>query len=104
MGLDKETVSKIATYIGYSVYVITVIFGAYMIIADPTTLYGYTPSMIQVGGLLLIAYGLIQVVVTAYNRLPPLVHKTSEQVAIDKSKMRDRNDKKSKEHKVKDQS
>lgn len=99
MGLDKETVGKIATYIGYLVYVLTVIYGAYLLIADPSTLYGYSPSAIQVGGILLIAYGVVQIIVTAYNRLPTAVPKTAEQKAIDKSKMRERNDKKSKERK-----
>ena len=100
MGLDKETAGKIATYLGYTVYVLTVIYGAFLIFADPTTLYGeYSPSAIQIGGLLLIAYGIIQVIVTIYNRIPPTVPKTPEQISVDKSKMRERNDKKSKERK-----
>lgn len=100
MSVNKETAGKIATYLGYTVYALTVIYGGYLIFADPTTLYGsYSPSAIQVGGLLLIAYGIIQIVVTIYNRLPEVIPKTSEQVAIDKSKMRERNDKKSKERK-----
>jgi hypothetical protein len=100
MGFNKETAGKLATYIGYTVYVLTVIYGAFLIFADPTTLYGeYSPSAIQIGGLLLIAYGIIQVAVTVYNRLPPAVPKTAEQIIVDKSKMRDRNDKKSKERK-----
>jgi len=98
--MDKEAVGKIATYLGYTVYVLTAIYGAFLIVADPITLYGsYSPSAIQVGGLLLIAYGLIQIIVTIYNRLPPTIPKTSEQIAVNKSKMRERNDKKSKEHK-----
>jgi len=100
MGFNKETAGKLATYIGYTVYVLTVIYGGYLIFADPTTLYGeYSPSAIQIGGLLLIAYGIIQVIVTVYNRLPPVVQKTPEQISIDKSKLRERNDKKSKERK-----
>jgi hypothetical protein len=100
MGLDKAAAGKIATYIGHAVYVLTVIYGGYLIFADPITLYGeYSPSAIQIGGLLLIAYGIIQIIVTIYNRLPPTVPKTAEQISVDKSKMRERNDKKSKERK-----
>jgi hypothetical protein len=102
MGFEKEQVNKIASYIGYAVYALTIIYGGYMIFADPTTLYGTSPSVIQIGGLLLIAYGIIQIVVTIYNRLPPAVQKTPEQIAINKSKLRERNDLKSREHKLKD--
>ncbi len=99
MAIDKTTMSKSATIIGYGVYALTILFGVYLIFGDPETLTSTKPSLVQVGGLLLICYGLVEVGVTFYNRLPDIEIKTQDQIAVNKAKLRERNDAKSKEKK-----
>lgn len=89
--------SKAATVFGYSIYVLTSILGSYMILGDITVMTSTKPSLVQIGGLLLICYGLVECGVTYYNRLPPMQPRTQEQITADKSKLRERNDAKSKE-------
>jgi hypothetical protein len=97
MALDKASMSKWATGFGYGVYALTVVLGVYLIIGDPIALTSTKPSFVQIGGLMLICYGIVEVAVTYYNRLPPMKPRSKEQVAVDKSKMRERNDAKSKD-------
>ncbi len=100
MALDKQSMGKFATVIGYLVYAASTVFGIFLIFTDPTQLYTTKPSMIQLGGLLIICYGIVECAVTFYNRLPPLEVKTAEQVSVDKARLREINDRKSKEKKA----
>jgi len=99
MALDKEMINKLATFFGYTVYVISIIFGFYIVFADPVTLMQTKPTLPQLAGLLIICYGIVQCIVTFYNRLPPLEVKTSNQIAINKANLREFNDRKSREKK-----
>jgi len=99
MALDKEMINKLATFFGYSVYVLTILFGFYVVFADLETIAQTKPTLAQLAGLLLICYGTVQCIVTFYNRLPPLEVKTVDQIAINKVNLRKFNDKKSREKK-----
>jgi hypothetical protein len=99
MSFNRETISKASTYFGYGVYAATVVFGIYLILGNPAGMTATNPSHIQIAGVLLICYGLVEVAVTSYNRLPPLHVKTDAERAVDKAKIRERNDAKSRERK-----
>lgn len=97
MAITKQSMSKAATIFGYLVYVLTAILGVYLIFGDTVAMTSTKPSLVQIGGLMLICYAIVECAVTYYNRLPPMQPRTQEQKAVDKAKLRERNDAKSKE-------
>jgi hypothetical protein len=65
MSFSKQELNKLSIGLAILVYIAVILLGLYMVTADPSTI---APIVIKISGAVVIAFGLIETIVTYINR------------------------------------